>query len=147
MQCQYRGSLIIWSFWFGCCLVNWLLLLCVIFSHWKQSKQKVQLRKLVLNLTSIQIGITSCDCMTISSDTNLCAYLLSPCLSVSLSVLSLQENYILITDHSSETVHRQDSSPTCNLETVHLQNWRQFTDTGGSDLLKGFWFDHFTNIF
>ena len=28
----------------------------------------------------------------------------------------------------SETVHRQDSSPTRILETVHRQNWRQFTD-------------------
>ena len=27
-----------------------------------------------------------------------------------------------------ETVHRQDSSPTRILKTVHRQNWRQFTD-------------------
>ena len=28
----------------------------------------------------------------------------------------------------TETVLRQDSSPTRILETVHRQNWRQFTD-------------------
>ena len=28
----------------------------------------------------------------------------------------------------TETVHRQDNSPTHILETVHRQNWRQFTD-------------------
>ena len=31
----------------------------------------------------------------------------------------------------SETVHRQDSSPTRILETVHRHIWRQFTDTFG----------------
>ena len=36
---------------------------------------------------------------------------------------------MIITAKGSETVHRQDSSPTRNLETVHRQNWRQFTDT------------------
>ena len=28
-----------------------------------------------------------------------------------------------------ETVHRQDSSPTRNLEKVYRQNWRQLTHT------------------
>ena len=37
----------------------------------------------------------------------------------------------------SETVHRQDSSPTRILETVHRQNWRQFTDIFEDKIIFG----------